>query len=116
MNHFYTFTEMSSDVEMLSTMIIWTFLIFGRDFQASNDTKLLKSSDSISNSYFFRSFAKASHKSKMENSKVPKWDEGEAEEEAESSPKIGHQKGVKHDLKSKFELNDIFDFRLGLWD
>ena len=31
----------------------------------------------------------------MENSKVPKRDEGEAEEEAESPPEIGHQKGVK---------------------
>ena len=105
---------MSSDVEMLSPMIIWTFLIFGRDFQASNDTKLLRSSDLISNSYFFRSFAKSYQKSKMESSKVPKWDEGEAEEEAESSPKIGHQKGVKHYVKSKFELNDILDFRLGI--
>ena len=51
----------------------------------------------------------------MESSKVPKWDEGEAEEEAESSPKIGHQKGVKHNLKCKFELNDVLDFKLGLW-
>ena len=50
----------------------------------------------------------------MESSKVPKRDEGEAEEEAEGSPKIGHQKGVKHNLKSKFELHDILDFKLGL--
>ena len=93
-------------------LVKWDFLIFGRDFQASKDIKFLRSSDYISKSYFFRSFAKSSQKSKMENPKVPKWDEGEAEEEAEGSAKIGHQKGVKHNTKSKFELNDFLDFRL----
>ena len=103
---------MSSDAKVLSPMIFLDFLIFGRDFQASKDIKFLRSSDYISKSYFFRSFAKSSQKSKMENPKVPKWDEGEAEEEAEGSAKIGHQKGVKGHIKSK--LNVILDFRLGI--
>ena len=107
---------MSSDAKVLSPMIFLDFLIFGRDFQASKDIKFLRSSDYISKSYFFRSFAKSSQKTKMENSKVPKWDEGEAEEEAEGSPKIGHQKEVTHNMKSKFELNYILEIRLGLWD